>query len=101
MHQSEHIKLYGKRWAKLRLLFLAANPLCVMCHQDGYIQSANVVDHIKPHKGDLDLFWDDNNWQALCKTHHDSVKQAQEKSGVVRGGNSNGEPIDPKHHWNG
>jgi 5-methylcytosine-specific restriction protein A len=32
---------------------------------------AEVVDHIKPHKGDMTLFWDENNWQSLCKMHHD------------------------------
>jgi 5-methylcytosine-specific restriction endonuclease McrA len=95
-----HAHLYNHRWSKARLLFLQANPLCVMCQHDGYITAATVVDHITPHKGDLDLFWNDNNWQALCKTHHDSVKQAQEKSGVVRGHYLNGEPIDPSHHWN-
>ena len=32
---------------------------------------ATVVDHIKPHRGDQKLFWDQNNWQPLCKEHHD------------------------------
>jgi 5-methylcytosine-specific restriction protein A len=36
-----------------------------------------VVDHIIPHKGDKDLFWDSNNWQPLCKTCHDE-KTARE-----------------------
>lgn len=64
------------------------------------IEPATVVDHIKPHKGDSQLFWDQDNWQSLCKTHHDSTKQAEEKSGVIRGGKINGEPLDPSHHWN-
>ena len=101
MHNDNHSHLYGRRWKRARLLFLATNPLCVMCQADGHIEGANVVDHIVPHKGDLDLFWNENNWQALCKTHHDSVKQYQENTGVIRGGNINGEPIDPSHHWNG
>lgn len=27
---------------------------------------ARVVDHITPHRGDVALFWDESNWQALC-----------------------------------
>lgn len=34
---------------------------------------ATVVDHIIPHRGDLSsaAFWDETNWQPLCKRHHD------------------------------
>ena len=35
-----------------------------------YTQTA-VVDHIVPHRGDSNLFWDRNNWQPLCKPCHD------------------------------
>lgn len=101
MTQSEHRKMYGRRWVKARLLFLQLKPLCVMCEQQGILNSATVVDHIKPHHGNILLFWDIDNWQALCKTHHDSAKQAQEKSGIIKGGNIYGEPIDSEHHWYG
>ena len=40
-----------------------------------------MVDHIKPHKGDETLFWDETNWQALCKPHHDIDKQREERNG--------------------
>ena len=99
--KSEYAYLYNHRWSKHRRMFLQANPLCVMCQAQGYVEAATVVDHIKPHRGDLRLFWDENNWQALCKVHHDSAKQAEERSGLQRGGDVNGEPIDPMHHWNG
>ncbi|WP_456243258.1 HNH endonuclease [Thermacetogenium phaeum] len=33
-----------------------------------------------PHKGDRQLFWDESNWQALCKPCHDS-KTAREDGG--------------------
>lgn len=39
------------------------------------VTEADVVDHIKAHKGDLDLFHDPSNLQSLCKHHHDSAKQ--------------------------
>lgn len=75
---------YDHKWTVARARFLSANPLCVMCQADGRIEAARVVDHITPHKGDQTLFWDTANWQALCKTHHDSDKQMFEKSGEVR-----------------
>ena len=31
---------------------------------------ATDVDHIVPHRGDMSLFWDVNNWQALCHECH-------------------------------
>ena len=59
------------RWRKARLLFLTRNPLCNECGKEGRLISANVVDHIIDHKGDLNKFWDINNWQSLCKRCHD------------------------------
>jgi 5-methylcytosine-specific restriction endonuclease McrA len=37
------------------------------------------VDHITPHRGDLKLFWQRSNWQALCTPCHSGRKQSQEK----------------------
>lgn len=48
-----------------------AHPLCVQCAKQGKYVRATVVDHIIPHRGDQKLFWDQNNWQALCKSCHD------------------------------
>lgn len=87
---------YGGRWQRERKAFLARpeNVLCVMCKADGRTVAATVVDHITPHKGDEALMWDQGNWQALCKPHHDSDKQAVEKSGRVRRGvGSDGWPL--------
>jgi 5-methylcytosine-specific restriction protein A len=39
---------------------------------------ATEVDHIIPHKGDMKLFWDSDNWQGLCKSCH-SKKTAKEQ----------------------
>ncbi|WP_338080605.1 HNH endonuclease signature motif containing protein [Cohnella luojiensis] len=50
----------------------------------GRVVAATVVDHIKPHKGNKILFWDKNNWQPLCKQHHDR-KTAIEDGGFGRG----------------
>lgn len=62
---------YDSRWQKARKIFLSKNPLCVSCMKEGRITPATVVDHIIPHKGDYELFWDESNWQALCKKCHD------------------------------
>lgn len=71
---------YGYRWQKTRRIFLHRNPLCVECRRLGYYVPATEVDHIKPHKGDKKLFWDEKNWQGLCESHH-SAKTARENRG--------------------
>lgn len=75
---------YGSRWQRARLRFLREHPLCEMCEAKGRVTAAAVVDHRIPHRGDPVLFWDESNWSALCKPHHDSDKQMAEKSGRVR-----------------
>ncbi len=62
---------YGLHWRKIRLAFLASHPLCTLCHAQGYLTAATVVDHIQPHRGNPDLFHDPENLQALCKPCHD------------------------------
>lgn len=69
---------YGYRWQKAREVWLSQHPLCVYCERQGRVTAGAVVDHIKPHRGDQDLFWDQRNWQTLCKPCHDTVKQAEE-----------------------
>jgi hypothetical protein len=64
------------------------------------VRVATVVDHRIPHNGDLALFWDENNWQAMAKECHDSYKQSLEKSGYIKGADHSGMPIDPAHPWN-
>lgn len=63
---------YDARWRKARLAYLKANPLCAQCLDDTQVTPATVVDHVIPHRGDQQLFWDEDNWQALCKSHHDA-----------------------------
>lgn len=70
-----------------------------MCKAQGYRTLATVVDHVKPHKGDLSLFWDPNNRQSLCKVCHDSAKAIEERRGIVVGCDASGVPLDPGHHW--
>ena len=71
---------YGYKWQQARVQFVREHPLCECPEcQAGIVRVtvATVVDHIIPHKGDLSLFWDRNNWQAMSKTCHDK-KTARE-----------------------
>ena len=79
---------YGWRWQKARAAFLSRpeNVLCRMCDAEGVLGLAAVVDHVIPHKGDEQLMWDESNWQPLCKRHHDSTKQAQDRKREQGGG---------------
>lgn len=61
---------YNYRWQKASKQYLNSNPLCVECDKTGRTQAATCVDHIKPHKGDTELFWNESNWQSLCDSCH-------------------------------
>lgn len=74
---------YTHQWHKARNRYLRDNPLCVHCKEDGIINEANVVDHIVPHKGNNELFWDESNWQSLCTRHH-NIKTAKEDSNFAK-----------------
>lgn len=75
---SSHERGYDGRWRKYRIGFLAKNPLCVSCLNEGRTTLATVVDHIKAHKGRYKLFWDSNNHQALCKSCHDKKTASED-----------------------
>ena len=62
---------YDGRWQKARAIFLKQHPLCAFCLAEGKVVPATVVDHIIPHRGDQRLFWDQTNWEPLCKKCHD------------------------------
>ena len=65
------------RWACLvRDLFTCQWPGCGRAEAD---TSQLVADHKRPHRGDPALFWDAGNLQCLCKPHHDSAKQREER----------------------
>lgn len=70
---------YNARWRKARETYLRRHPLCVHCAEQSRVEPATVVDHITPHKGDSMLFWDTDNWQALCRRCHNAWKQRLER----------------------
>ena len=69
---SAHQRGYNHKWRRERKRFLAKNPICRICEDEGYVKSASVVDHIVPHRGDQKLFWDKSNWQPLCQRCHNA-----------------------------
>ena len=50
---------YSHRWQAARKQFLANHPLCAECERIEKLTPATFVDHIKPHRGDPALFWDE------------------------------------------
>lgn len=72
---------YTSKWDQARAEYLARpeNRLC----RCGCGRTANVVDHVVPHRGDMKLFWDRKNWQPLAASPcHASMKQKQERARV-------------------
>ena len=69
--ESAAVRGYDRRWQATRARFLRMHPLCAECGRAGRIVAASVVDHITPHRGDKALFWDEGNWQPMCKACHD------------------------------
>lgn len=74
-------RLYStKAWRDLRLEILDRDNWT--CRQTGVLlmgkrhaPDSPVVDHIMPHRGNLALFWDPENLQAVSKAYHDGEKQ--------------------------
>jgi len=79
-------KLYNtRRWRALREEVYKRDDWT--CQKTGQIcvgkhpaPNSPVADHIKPHHGDPDLFWDMSNIQTVSKAYHDSQKQREERS---------------------
>lgn len=91
---------YTAAWDKAARLFKKQHPLCCMCEKEGRTTPTFAVDHIKPHRGDMTLFWDPNNWQPLCRDHHNRAKQSEERLGYSSAVGDDGWPVDDLHPAN-
>jgi 5-methylcytosine-specific restriction endonuclease McrA len=91
----------SKGWKRLRAKHLKQHPHCQCPHCAGKYIPANVVHHIKPHRGNEALFWDEANLQSLTTTCHDRFKQSQEKGGhgFLKGCDQRGYPLSKDHPW--
>lgn len=65
--------------------FLRDHPWCAA----GCGRPADHVDHVAPHRGDEELFWDISNLQSLCRSCH-SAKTMRELNEAIRGTRSMG-----------
>jgi 5-methylcytosine-specific restriction endonuclease McrA len=77
-----------KRWRDLRLQIFRRDLYTCQCGcglMEGNT-SLLVCDHIKPHRGDERLFWDETNLQTLLKSCHDSAKQRAEQASLNQRG---------------
>lgn len=92
-----------RQWQAMRKAQLRREPLCQCPHHRGLDVNAvgEVVDHIKPHKGNKRLFFDVRNLQSMTKSCHDKLKQSAEKGGkgFDQGCDVNGEPLNKDHQW--
>jgi 5-methylcytosine-specific restriction enzyme A len=70
-------RVYGRRWQKLRLAYLASHPLCE-CDDADCIRPATIVDHRRPHHGDAGLMFAWTNLRAMCKPCHDAKTAARD-----------------------
>lgn len=64
-------------WVRSSQAFRRRHPLCAICLKKGEYTPSEEVDHIEPHRGDLEKFWSTSNWQALCKPCHSSKTQKE------------------------
>lgn len=55
-----------KDWKKLRAIHKRKEPYCKECGTPYNL----MVDHIEPHNGDIDLFFNENNLQTMCRSCH-------------------------------
>lgn len=59
-----------KRWQDVRAKQLQKHPLCSECELHGKITEATQVDHVRSHRGDEKLMWDETNLRSLCISCH-------------------------------
>lgn len=81
-----------KRWLDRRAHQLAHEPLCRMCLEQEIVTEANTADHVKPHRGDPELFWH-GKLQSLCSQCHSKHKQNEETGKTVVRYGADGWPI--------
>lgn len=74
----------SSRWKAERKAFLIGRPLCECdeCRSRNMVTAATVVHHVKPHRGDPELFWDWNNWSPRAKSCHDreTMREVHERN---------------------
>ena len=99
----EYRKLYNnKEWKALRRKVLVRDMF--KCQRCGIFLTGGktkpnsaVVNHKIPHKGNLVLFFNRSNLEAVCWTCHSGPIQSIERRGYDVTIGDDGWPIDPNH----
>ncbi len=80
--------IYDVKWRKESKAYLRTHPVCVCEECRGLYRPlpSNIVDHIVPHKGDIKVFWDKENWQAMNRVCHGRKTAEKEGRWGIRGG---------------
>lgn len=95
--KNAYSKLYKTAaWERLRSTLLQEEPWCRFCARKGLQIPADVADHIKEHKGNLELFHDYDNLQPLCFPCHNSTKQKMERGVLIIEYGPDGFPLKPR-----
>ena len=94
----------GKLTGGLRLQALTADGYqcrtCkALCGGGPNTDTAPIVDHIIPHRGDPVLFYDPDNLQCLCLVCHNRKTAGEERRGYSGEFGADGLPADPRHHF--
>ncbi|PZU87336.1 MAG: HNH endonuclease [Chelatococcus sp.] len=90
---------WSAEWRAKAKAQLAKEPWCSRCAQQGRQVKATIANHLVPHRGNARLFWE-GALESVCKPHHDSAIQSEERRGFRVGSDADGRPLDPKHPWN-
>lgn len=72
---------YTTAWDKASAGHVRNNPLCRYCGLAGQVRPAELTDHLYPHRGDQDVFWNKRYWIASCTECHSGFKQRVERRG--------------------
>lgn len=81
---------YDSRWRAYREWFIRQvncecgrnHAFCEgVCRTKGLAVRAFAVDHIIPHRGNQDLFWNHGNHQSLCEREHNAKARSERLTG--------------------
>lgn len=72
---------YTSRWDAASRGHRHHHPLCTYCALVDEVKAADLTDHLYPHRGDQDVFWNRAYWVSSCNDCHNGFKQSIERKG--------------------
>ena len=79
----DKLRFRPAEWAKVSRHYLANNVFCAACEQEGRKKPAQVVHHVRPWFWYPELRWRPENWNALCRSHHNRVLGHEKRGQLV------------------